>query len=90
MSLDRKEGVETNEEVDWREAEGGLDGVVEGEGDWEGEMEVEEVCEDDTVNDISEEGVAALWVAILLAVALKEDTNEKEANAVVLADTEED
>ena len=42
------------------------------------------------MNDISEEGVTALWVAILLAVALKEDTNEKEANAVVLADTEED
>ena len=40
--------------------------------------------------DIKGDEVAALWVAIPLAVALKEDTSEKEGKAVVLVDTEEE
>ena len=41
--LVRMVSVGTTERVDWREVEGGLDRVVEGEEDWEGDMEVEEV-----------------------------------------------
>lgn len=60
VPLAKKESVGNSVAVEWREEEGGVLRVMEGEGDWEGEGVVEGEWEEEAVDEVIGDELAML------------------------------